>query len=323
MTLPHNSATATLTIDGLAICCFNKATSKWEVGYLHPSHPEHHHDLILNIDGGPRRDLSDTSEIWIDTLVGLKPIAYPLGFFDRGPINKDNRKRDPDSMTPDEKENFRWVLDLEDPHSVEHGKGHLVNPGYPVTRAFISNAVFYTKKLPKKEVYNLSIDEKGDQMSEGDFGKLLFGRTNDVIGADITAAAIVITIIYEERAPEILMPLVHRPGDPWRISLTNMRPFAVARPPRAASGHEGMSKSADGHHTRVGRAAADVPEKGDFDLYYAAFKLDDPTLERALWGFPESGAVLSGRTDCNTVWVGTSDNLDALFEAGMDATPGR
>lgn len=148
------------------------------------------------------------------------------------------------------------------------------------------------KRLLEKELYNLSMIEQGDVMNPLIFKEHLFGRTSDLIGADIRAAAIVNAKRREgELVPQILTTLVHRPNNPWQIYLTNMRHLA--------------------HGTRRGPVK---PEKGDYDLYYDVFRLDDEKLKRTLWGFPSEEGKTSGRVDCDTVWDSTDPNLDALFD---------
>jgi len=48
MTLPHNEATATITVDGLAVCCFNKSANTWQFGFLHDPHPPLHKVRLLD-----------------------------------------------------------------------------------------------------------------------------------------------------------------------------------------------------------------------------------------------------------------------------------
>src|SRR3954447_27038762 len=125
MPLPHNTATAQIIMDGLAIDCFNRRRQLWQVAFLR--HNDHNHRLILDIDGNadtpiefrPKRGII----IRIETLQGISPYRdFPDGFFDKGPIR--DRTRPP--ATADEAENFRWIINLEDPQSIGHGAGHLV-----------------------------------------------------------------------------------------------------------------------------------------------------------------------------------------------------
>jgi hypothetical protein len=306
MPLPHNTATARIKMDGLAISCFNRARQLWEVGYLR--HNQHGHRLILDIDGNADTPIEFRSKrgiiIRFETIQGISPFRdFPNGFFDRGLIA--NRKVAPANQ--DESENFRWAINLEEPPpDIGHGRGHLVKSPFPVTRAFIQNAVLYTLDLPVNDLHRLLVSENGETMSAGEFNQKKFGKTNNLIGADITCAAGgAINVVIEDDEKSKIIPLPHRPGNPWQITLTNMRPETVA-----------TDRDSHGGHGSV-KALAAKPRKGDFHLYYDVFRLDDRRQERALWGFPEPsksrGFKVSGRTDCNMVFLGTSSNLDVLF----------
>jgi hypothetical protein len=310
MTLPHNTATAKVTIDGLAICCFTHRRQLWEVGYLRHNH--HNHRLILDIDGDPNTPIEFRPDrgivIRIETLRGISPYRqFPDGFFDQLTIA--DRKQPPANL--DAAENFRWAINLEDPLDIGHGRGQLVRLPFSVTRAFIHDAVFYTQALPTKNLFRLFVPEDGATMSQQELDRHLFGKTNNVIGADITCAADgAVNVVIEDGHghSQTIGPLPHRPGNPWQISLTNMRPELT----ESRNESESDEGSHGGHGGGV-TVSASKPAKGDFQLYYDAFDLDDRRQQRALWGFPEPAPIRSGRTDCNTVWVGTSDNLDALF----------
>jgi len=312
MPLPHDHATANLFIDGLAICCFTPGgqVGQWDVGFL-----RHHenHELILNIDGDAntpiRFDPNPGIVIHIETEKGISPFQQnPLGFFDQGPIAE--RTKGPTTL--DAAENFRWTINLEEPpEDIGHGRGHLVKPSFPMTRAFIQNAVFYTQALSTKRLFRLLVSEDGTRMSQQELDEHLFGRTNNLIGADITcepAGKINISIDFGN-GPEPLGSFPHRNGNPWQISLTNTRPATTQLCDNDAS-----KEGSRGLHSRDIRLTGATPGQGDFQLYYEAFDLDDDNQQRSLWAFAEPLRFISGRTDCNSVRVGTSTNLDELFK---------
>jgi hypothetical protein len=310
MPLPHNSATATVIIDGLGICCFNHRRQFWEVGYLRHNH--HDHKLLLGIEDALSHPISIGPQdiIRIETINGISFYKdYPDGFFGREPVQ--DRTKDASLMSADEKENFRWAINLEDPlDEIKHGAGRLMRPPYPVTRAFFENAVFYTQSLPRQDLYNLAETEDGSTMDDPKLKERLFGKTNNLTAGDITCAsdgAVNVIIEAGHGHSKIKATLSHRPDNPWRIHLKNMRPGNLSF---------GGSESHDRHkgsHGELTHPSNNKPEKGDFQLYYDAFNLDDNRKKRALWGRPEIDPLASGRTDCNLVWVGTTDDLDALF----------
>jgi hypothetical protein len=291
MSLDHQNATANITIDGLAICCFNQQQRLWEVGFMR--HDEH--ELILRWAGGTQAVAVpvDTRVIRIETVQGETPNykQFPLGFFDFGPIP--DRKREEDSLTMDEKENFRWAMNLDDGADVPHGEATLKPPGYPVTMVYISDAVFYTAGLTPKNMFLVPLANDPTTMSERALNQHLYGKTADEIGADIKVregGKIRITVDDKEVAS-----LEHRQGEPWSISLMNMRKDHNHHGP---GGHMAM-------------AVSDL-EQGDFQIYYDSLEVTgDPY---SLWGHrppSPSPLVTSGRTDCNTPWIG-GDNLDGM-----------
>ncbi|MFL6255151.1 MAG: hypothetical protein ACJ74T_09005 [Pyrinomonadaceae bacterium] len=287
MPLNHESATAKLLIDGLAICCFNPRARVWEVGYMR--HPEHELGLDLG-DGSDLRVIPrEARVIRIETLKGKTPAyesEFPLGFFERGPVP--DRKRDEAGMSTDEKENFRWAMNLDEGTDVPHGQIKLKPPPYPVTMAYISDAVFYAAALTAKNLFLLPLRENPAGMSAAALEQQLYGKTADQIGADMRCAeggGIRITIDDEE------LPLLpHRPGNPWQIMLMNMRPFMM---------HDGGHRHTDADVAAETTAGSNL-EQGDFQIYYDA--LDVTGEEYSLWGY--ASHMFSGRTDCNTPWVG-------------------
>ena len=283
MILPHNEATATVTIDGLAICCFNRKETKWDLAFLHHRNKPAHR-LILQVQELHRSERlpEQTRLLTFETVNGHYPNGFPDGFFDNGRIR--NRRVEP--VTQEEKENFRWVMDLEDPHDVNHGNVTLKKPSFPVTRAYIENAVFYTSARSPKELILLPDGQDPNQTANPTF----YGKTNDEISADILCDAggqVVIKIDGEE-----YLRLDHRPGNPWKICLTHL----CAQFPTSKTGFE----------------------KGDFHLFYDALNITGN--RHALWGEPNTPSAMScaginesGRTDCDTVRLGSTGTLDALF----------
>jgi hypothetical protein len=309
--LPHDKATANIFIDGLGICCFN-THNVWEIGFLR--HNGHGHELILDIDGHPDMPMMIEDKegivIHITTEAAISPHGEnPDGFFDQGAV-PDRKKR---PATLEAAENFSWVIDLENPRDINHGPGELVNPPHMnVTRAFMHDAVFYTQSLPVKRLHRLLDSEDGHALPDPEFEALLFGRVNDLVGADITCAVdglINIAIEGVHGGPVNIGPLHHRPGNPWQISLTNMRDVPVQFP----KGKKAEKNPHGDHDDHVVASRGHGRRKGDFQLYYDAFELADPTRKQSLWGFADLVDFRSGRTDCNLVFAGRSPNLDDLL----------
>jgi hypothetical protein len=298
MTLNHNEALARVTVDGLGICCFNSELSMWDIAFLRLPDTTCHR-LLLSVEGEDLIELDrSVRSVSFETVNGHFPSGFPDGFFDNGPIN---RRMPP--TTAAERENFRWVIDLEDDNDVPHGFIGLKDPPETgLTRAFIHNAVFYTLDVSAQDLILVhdNVDPNPPMPSPP-----RLGRTNDEIAADIfcnPGGELVIKINEEEVFPR----KPQRPGDPWKICLTNL---CIEGPP----------------HGRPFR-------KGDFQNFYKVIDISGP--RHALWGDPRiygmaqcyPGALVAGgrkavadsdflvgRPDCDTTRLGTVQTLDPLF----------
>jgi hypothetical protein len=206
--------------------------------------------------------------------------------------------------TADEVENFRWIVDLEDPTDVPHGNVRLRKPSFPITRALLHDAVFYTSKISPKDLYLAPFtnnpQDDPNNMGSATLTQHFFGRTNDEIAADIFCApsngAVTITIPGVLARPRVLP---HRSGNPWEIRLTNLCLHPIAGTRRF--------------------------ELGDFHLFYDVLTITGQ--KHAIWGepvvLPPSNTaatkvgvpadLVSGRTDCDSTWLSASQTLDPLF----------
>lgn len=290
MALNHSEAIARVTVDGLGICCFNRREKKWDLVFLRLPPPACH-ELILRVEGHPQPVHVNPGEgpISFETVNGRFPSGFPHGFFDNGLIP--DRKIEPTAT--DEIENFRWVLDLET--DVPHGFIGLKKPRPPIglTRAFIHDAVFYTQGVSSRDLILVH-----DSVTANPASDPPFGRTNNEISADIfcdPGGQVIIKLGEDELFP----PLDHRPGNPWKICLTNL---CRALPPPVGFG------------------------KGDFQLFYEVLEISGD--KHALWGErvnqqvqchadPDKGVggepITAGRPDCDTTRLGTIESFDELF----------
>jgi hypothetical protein len=286
MSLDHQNATANLTIDGLAICCFNQEQRLWQVGCMR--HPVHQLRVHLNNRPVPIDVPVDARVIRIETENGETPDydkQFPLGFFDGGPVP--DRKSAWHSLPTDERENFRWAMNLDEGADVPHGTITIKPPPFPVTMAYISDALFYTANVLEPNLFLLPLGDNPNNMSPRAVDQHLYGKAADLIGADIKCAkggGIRITI--DDKQFDFLE---HTDGQPWSISLWNMPD------PNHHPGNPHMPAMAGNAYMQ-----------GDFQIYYDA--MDVTGDKYSLWG-PVSMASV-GRTDCNTVWVG--DGLDGM-----------
>lgn len=289
MALDHNAATATIILDGLAVCCFNKKTLQWQVGFL--QQPEH--DVMLSVSTTRKeviisnRPVTAGSNISIYTERGITPDyedTYKEGFFDRGSVN---RKVTP--TTPNEKKNFRWVVDLEGQEDLDHGRVRLKRPAKPIILTTISNAVFYSKEVTPPPPHHFLVLRDGidpNELPQNEPEKHEFGQVNDQVAGDIRCEdGGSVKIKIDE---DIVASLDARPDRRYLISLSNMR----------------QHQHPHGSHSRVF-------EKTDFSLYYDVIEVE---RKFAMWGIPPK--FRSGRVSCNISRLSVSEDLSVLTGQG-------
>jgi hypothetical protein len=291
MTLPHQNATATITIDGLAVCCFNPDQNAWEVGYLHHPHVPLH-SLELRIEGETGTTTIDhTHSRIIFNATNSRTPPYPgspNGFFDPSGVTPD-RKGFP--TTADDLENFRWLINLQDPADAGHGHCSTRQGGIGITRAFLHNAVGYTSRIASRDVYRIPFNHvpplDPNNMTEDQRNEFLFGKINDTTSFDIFCDPVDGFVSLEIPGLLPLRILRHRPGNPWKINLQNLCFTADTK-------------------NRF--------EIGDFQLFYDVLRVDGQ--QQAIWGeplFDANGIKESGRVDCDITWLGATQSLDDIM----------
>lgn len=153
---PFDGATATIIIEGLAICSFspNPTNKRADIAFLRPTEPEHRLALIIE-DTLPKHN-----PVWIipidldDKIVisargaAAEPLAtYPNLTFTPGPFDR--------KAGTNHQKDFRWTLGID----TIAGELGLTNPTsdpspnpIPLTFAYIYDAVFYTKDISDGDV---------------------------------------------------------------------------------------------------------------------------------------------------------------------------
>lgn len=287
MTLPHNNATARVTIDGLAVCCYNGGATKWEVGYLRQAE----HLLILSIENEPSIEIpGNIREITIGAVNPQTPSypGEPNGFFSM----EERPLRTYVPTTADELENFRWIVDLQDPADAGHGNATPKRAGSGVTRTFIHNAIFYTRRLASKEViraaYTNAAADDPNNMNPATLEQHIFGRTNNQTAGDIFCrpadGAVTITIPGVLATPRTLP---HRANQPWNIRLTNLC-------------------------YRPGGTSIQRFRLGDFHQFYDVITVS--SQKQCIWGeATDKNFIDTGRVDCDTTWLSGLTTLDPIM----------
>lgn len=289
MALNHDAATATVLLDGLAVCCFNETARQWQVAFL--QQPHHDHDVKLSVKTTkgqvivrPTR-VPAGSRVGITTVKGVRPDyenTFKGGFFSNGLVN---RKEAP---SPDEQKNFRWVVDLEDPRDIDHGRVRLKRPSSPPVLTTISDAVFYNHLVTPSRPHHFYVLLHGqdpNKLEPGKRDKYEFGRVNDEIAGDIKCeegGGVIIKIDGKE-----LCRLEAAPDRRYVIEMSNLRQ----------------------HHTPSSSDSHKL-ELTDFSLYY---DIIDVERKFGMWGVP-AVAGRSGRVSCNIARFGVINDLSPLID---------
>jgi|SRR5689334_10925832 len=311
--LNHDNATATVSITGLALGCYNKSTENYEVGFLrHKCHK-------LTIEVKKKQDGDDDSvmlyqiidhqhRIFIDAENAVSPQdpIYTAGDdFDRTQVSRDT-----------DREDFRWVIDFE----TDFNSGDPVElqpPDVPVTEMYISKPRLYgDKKLfSKTQFLRVRLGDDGKPVTTED--PEVFGFFTEGIKADITCQNGGAVILRVDGPQGFQVELPHGSG-PHEIRIKNICP------PKAAGSEEEEDTSDDSEsddefddlelgddEEDVGGdsdpdAASAKPEPTDFRLYYSLIVDTDGEkfdLQSPVHG---EGAVCNGST------LGKRDSLFPL-----------
>jgi len=287
-------AVAELTIDGLAICCFNSSKKYWEVAYLRLKNPKH--ELVINIQevnvlgelvGPPKRHQipEGVLSIGIKLTTGSDQhyTAYPKGGptdpnFDRDALNNDPHV-------------LNWMIDLSGPEP-KHGKFKKLKPKggdrVPVSLARIYHSLFMVRR-PGGDAVKLSPKGKGPS-GEGNFR---LGRINEeIVGILLATAPGNIEFSFTPAGSHSIDPLPYSGTRLYRIAITNMDVQTKFLPVEKREMQDGYVK-------------------GDFHHFYEVLETDDKTKEQELWAIPRGPRSVDG--DCNPAGAGLP-SLDDLIK---------
>lgn len=163
-TLDEANATAIVTIEGLALFCFN---DRWYEGGFLRSQP--HHVYSLTIDGigtSSSRPIGGDGDIHIEVVNPIQPgiLRYENGSFDR------------EAGTSNDQKDFRWIADIEgaDLHDNVLDK----RPGPGLRRVFINAATFYTLEVRDEEFVRIRFDKEGEPCK-------FYGKHAKIVGATL------------------------------------------------------------------------------------------------------------------------------------------
>lgn len=281
--LDHDNATATVSITGLALGCYNKSTQNYEVGFLRHTC----HALTIEVkkkgngeDSVMLYEIKDHQHrIFIDAENAVSPEdpIYTVGDdFDRTNLHRDL-------------EDFRWVIDFE----TELNDGAPVElrpPTVPVTEMYVSKPRLYgDKELFTREPFVLVKMDPGTNQPITDEDPEEFGFFTEGIKADITCQHGGAVILRVEGPQGFHVHLPHGHG-PHEITIKNICP------PKAASAQEDGEEEEDpGGTANLDNGSAET-QPTDFHLYYSLIKDTDGENFDLLSTAHGEGAVCNGST---------------------------
>lgn len=272
MPLDHTNATATVSITGLALCCYNLDTSNYEVGFIR--HPRHVLTITVETEkpdghlATTKFELDQSHRIFVETEGGVTPdppFFTPTTNFDRKAPGQDP-------------EDFQWIVDLD--NQLNNGQPvTLMPPQDPVTETRISKPLLYADKegfaLGDLNLVNLD--------NPADFE--LFGRISEIIKGDITCEDGGAVILRIEGPLGFSIRLPRIAGKTHKIKLNNACPLPPAHPSQPA----------------------DTP--GDFSVYYSVV---ESTAGKRFDLKPVEGNVHNADSTCNPATVGGTGRLFPL-----------
>lgn len=200
--LDEASATALISMEGLALFCFTE-DGEYEGGFLRNGH----HQFSLVVKGlGPRPiHVGGDGDIRIEV---VNPVEEGMYRFERDPFRRhtydDNHSND-----------FRWIIDAEgEIHGIDLDESH----GSILRKLFMDSATIYTAEVSPREFVLIRIDEAGGPCK-------FFGRPATKIGALVECRdgeGSGLRIITEGTGgEEIFLP--QRPGVRYEITFRNLR----------------------------------------------------------------------------------------------------
>ena len=190
MPLSHDDVTATVSVTGLALGCYNQTTQNYEVGLMRVSCHVLTIEVIKQLEYGDssrlKFEIDDKHRIFIDTENGILP---------ENPIYTDGETFDRTDGSHDN-EDFRWVVDFEKELN-SNNEVALKTPvdkdgkTFPVTEMYVEKPLLYADQ----ELFVLDNFLLVDKNNEGD--PTTFGLFTEGIKADLrcqTGGAVVLRI---------------------------------------------------------------------------------------------------------------------------------
>ena len=298
--LDHDNATATVSITGLALGCYNKSTQNYEVGFLRYDD----HNLTIEV----KKRLPDGDSVVMYELIDHRHrifIDAENAVSPEDPIYTVGEDFDRTRPQREDVEDFRWVIDFE----TDLNGGEPVDlrpPTVPVTEMYMAKPRLYGDKLLMTDApfARVRIDPGTDKPVANEDPQP-FGFFTEGIKADITCQDGGGVILRVDGPQGFQVHLPHGYG-PHEITIKNICPPGAASQEEDISGNsdseeEDISGNSDSEEEDIGGASdtgdnSSDPPPTDFRLYYSLIR--DTSGERfdLLAPVHGEGAVCNGST---------------------------
>ena len=308
--LLNPSATVTIGLSGLAVCChnqtFNSNRGRWEIAVPRFSD----HELIVEVIGMGRFfidrrvkfiEIRDRNSVAVDKATHQ--------------VEGDFHRTDPTKNPND----FRWVTDFNNdlPHTVKS----VISPAtVPVTMVYVYDAISYTKSLDSSELIRADLETTGPIVelirkeldeTEPDVNGEVTPPSESVLGPILNAVP---ASFFEART--MGMDICSSGGDAVDILFDRARtmtiPHGIGAQKILISNVEPLEKVAK---HRFVPATGFQYARGDLFRYYELFNVEGPRVDQ--WGKQATapGGIPGGNKNCccNKIRVALP-NLDAFLQ---------
>lgn len=299
--------TAVLSIDGLAVCHFNKADTAhklWEVAFLR----EQTHDLkILITQQTPLGEQIDDKGQSYDVPKEVRRLELVVengseSHYAQFPDGHFSTQAEFGRSVGDDRNDFRWVIDFVG-GEVPHGKfSRLIPPSaFDVVLLKIPSSLLYTERVTRSPMLLLRAGMKNKDES------FVFGHTNEVVGAHVLterpgSAVLIGTDLNGNPIEPFPIPLPHQEGFIYHIAFENMERKRFQQ----------ISEMKAGNIHGKGKPQLKEYAEGDFDLFYKVIEVTQPERYNLYGPKPTSEKGKLG--DCNLVSVSGTGTLERLLD---------
>jgi hypothetical protein len=290
--LDHSKATVTISLEGLAIGCFNPKTRNWEVGLIREDcHVPRVTVAKVAEDGSSSQITFEVDEQHKIFITAEKVVPPEQTFFTQDPFDRKN-------PGVSNREDARWIVDFE--KEFNHGREVEVLDTFPITQLYVSEPVIYAnqdRRMVDMTLLDLATDPPTNKGN--------FGTVSAICNADIVCNEGGAVTVRVEGPLGFSVELPHVPGETHGIKIENLCPPAMnnrnaqvqpeALPESQPQGEAPMPQPpANGHHN-----------PSDFSLYFKVLKFG----QGAIFDLKSPEGEHGSDAVCNPALLGTRSSL--------------